>query len=201
MPVDHPTKDEAWKRDVLQAKQHELIERYDIVIMTDVDEILAPDPRYGDLADYLDGFDGDFVTCRGYELIHLREREPALDPARDVMQQRGWWFASPAYCKPLLARVPMYWHGGMHARTDGLERDDGRLHLLHLHRADYELCLARHRQRVSIRWTQRDWDEGWGYQNRIVDPDAFERWFYEDTCAGVALVVEAIPAHWRGLTI
>jgi hypothetical protein len=42
-------------------------------------------------------------------------------------------------------------------------------------------------------------DEGWGYQNRITDLDQFHRWFYEDSCSGVPIQMEEIPAYWRNL--
>jgi hypothetical protein len=198
--ADHPTKDDGWKRDRLQAQQHELLERYEIVLVTDVDEIVAPDPAMGDLAGYLASFDRDFVTCRGYEVIHMRDEEPPYEAGRPVTEQRGWWFFNPAYCKPLLARVPMRWHGGMHSRTDGAAFEDGCLHLLHLHRMDFDICLARHHQRLGLPWAQRDWNEGWGYQNRIVEPEVFARWFYEDTSwGGFPLRPEPIPPHWRGV--
>jgi hypothetical protein len=138
------------------------------------------------------------VTCIGYEILHMRDWEPPFDPARGVLAQRGWWYFNPSYCKPLLARVPMHWHGGMHARTDGLAAEDGCLHLLHLHRMDYDLCLARHRQRSSVPWNPRDRREGWGYQNRIVEPDAFADWFYHDSCCGgYPICPEPIPHVWR----
>jgi hypothetical protein len=200
IPVEQPTVDWAWHRDVLQALQHQLLERYDAVLMTDVDEIVVPRPGNGDLGAYLVSFDHDFVTCRGYEVIHMRELEPPLDLSRPVLEQRGWWFYSPAYCKPLLARVPMRWMGGLHTRADGLVFDDGILHLLRLHRMDFDLCLERHHQRISMPWNPRDWNEGWAYPNRIVEPEEFERWFYEDTCAGgYPLTPEPIPDGWRRL--
>jgi hypothetical protein len=203
IPVEHPVVDWGWHRDAIQAQQHALLERYDTVLVTDVDEIVAPDPATGDLGAYLAAFAAsgrDFVTCRGYEVIHMRDQEPPFDPARGVLAQRGWWFFNPAYSKPLLARVPMHWHGGMHNRTDGLVAEDGCLHLLHLHRMDYDLCLARHQQRVSVPWNARDWNEGWGYQNRIVEPESFARWFYEDSCvSGFPVVPEPIPPAWRAV--
>ena len=200
IPVDHPTVDWGWHRDRIQEQQHALLRRYDAVLVCDVDEIVAPHPAAGDLGDYLAAFDGDFVTCRGYEVLHRRDREPPFDPAQPVLAQRGWWFFNPAYCKPLLARVPMAWHGGMHTRTDGAVAKDGVLHLLHLHRMDYEVCLARHRARASVPWNARDRDEGWGYQNRIVEDGHFERWFYTDTCtAGHPLVPVPIPDEWAGV--
>jgi Glycosyl transferase family 2 len=197
VPVEHPTVDWAWHRDVLQGQQHALLESYGAVLVTDVDEIVVPAPSTGDLAAYVASFDREFVTCRGYEVIHMRG-ESTLDLSRPVLEQRGWWFYSPAYCKPLLARVPMLWMGGLHARADGRVFDDGVLHLLHLHRMDFDLCLARHHQRCSVPWNARDWNEGWAYQNRIVEPAEFERWFYQDTCAGgFPLTPEPIPADWR----
>ena len=199
IPVSRPVVDWGWHRDMLQATQHRLIEQYDVVLCTDVDEIVAPDPRTGDLGDYIDRFTGDFVNCRGYEVLHRKDREEPLDFSRPILEQRSHWFFNPAYSKPLLARVPMHWHGGLHVRVDGQTRDDPSLYLIHLHRVDYDICHARHRQRVSGPWNQRDLDENWGYQNRITEAEPFERWFYEDSCSDTPIQIERIPDHWRGL--
>lgn len=199
VPLSYPVVDWGWHRDMLQAQQHHLIEHYNVVLCTDVDEFVSPDPRTGNLRDYIDEFSGDFVNCRGYELLHLKDSEPAIDLSRPILEQRSYWYFNPAYSKPLLARVPMQWHGGLHSRVDGQCRDDLNLYLIHLHRMDYDVCAERHRQRVSRPWNQRDWDEGWGYQNRITEPEAFDRWFYNDSCSGVPIVIEKIPEFWRGL--
>jgi hypothetical protein len=198
--VSHPVVDWGWHRDMLQEQQHRLLKRYDIVLCTDADEIVARDPRSGDLGNYLDHFDLDFVTCRGYEILHIQQSEPPFDPWRPVLEQRRHWFFNPAYSKPLLARVPMFWHGGLHTRTDGAIRTDSSLYLIHLHRMDYELCLARHRQRTSVQWNNRDLDEGWAYQNRITEPEQFKRWFYNDSCCpGTPIMIEEVPCHWVGV--
>jgi hypothetical protein len=191
--------DWGWHRDMLQAEQHRLLEKYEIVLCTDVDELVAPDPRVGTLGDYLDKFEEDFVTCRGYELLHLKESEPPIDLSRPILEQRHCWFSNPAYSKPLLARVPMHWHGGLHTRVDGAVQQDPNLYLIHLHRLDYDVCLARHQQRIARSWNARDLNEGWGYQNRITDPEQFQRWFYNDSCCGTPIIQERIPEYWRGL--
>ena len=199
IPVSNPVVDWGWHRDMLQQQQHRLIEQYDVVLCTDVDEIVAPDPRTGDLGEYLIRFRGDFVNCRGYEILHLKDSEGPLDFTQPLLEQRLHWYFNPAYSKPLLARVPMFWHGGLHARVDGLTNDDPSLYLIHLHRVDYDTCLARHHQRTSWMWNKRDLDEGWGYQNRITEAEPFLHWFYKESCSGTPINVERIPDYWRGL--
>ena len=65
----------------LEAHQRELLDRYDAVLVTDVDEIVAPRPECGTLGDYIDALDEEFVNCLGYEVIHLVDREPPFDPS------------------------------------------------------------------------------------------------------------------------
>jgi hypothetical protein len=198
IPVQNPVLDWAWHVEMVRRQQAALLERYDVVLCTDVDEIVVPDPAYGDLGRYVAEFSGDFVTCRGWEVLHDPATEPALDPLRPVLEQRNRWFRNPAYSKPLLATVPMPWTGGFHGRTDGLTRDDPRLFLVHLHRVDFDRCLARHRQRVARPWVPEQVAGGWGRQNRITDLEAFRTWFFTDSSwPGTPVAVEDIPGRWR----
>ncbi|MXV49664.1 hypothetical protein GS399_01670 [Pedobacter sp. HMF7647] len=199
IPVSHPVVDWGWHRDRLQENQNKLIARYDVVLCTDVDEIVAPDPRTGTLGDYIDRFEGEFVNCRGYEIIHIKNSEKQLNLQQPILEQRFHWYHNPSYSKPLLATVPMQWHGGLHVRVDGKTSVDPSLYLLHLHRVDYDLCHDRHKQRASGPWNQRDVDENWGYQNRIIDDQQFEKWFYEDSCSNTPIEIEMVPDYWRGL--
>jgi hypothetical protein len=194
--VTHEGVDHRWMRNTIQARQHELLERYDIVLINDVDEIVAPNPRLGTLGDYIDTFDADFINCTGYELLHQPQTEGPYDPTRPILRQRGHWFPNYAYSKPLLARVPMKWHIGFHARKDGLAEFDKDLHLIHLHRMDYETCRARHRRRVALGWAEQDRTEGWAYQNRLTGGPAFDEWFFEDSCTGIPIDLQTIPPEW-----
>jgi hypothetical protein len=197
VPLSHPTHDVAWMRDMMQRQQHELLERYRTVICVDVDEIVAPDPTQGTLADYVSRFDEEFVNCRGHEVIHVPNAEPPIDPRNGVLRQRSHWFANPVYSKPVLASAPMVWGGGLHSRVDGQVNEDPGLALIHLHRMDFELCLARHKQQSSRPWNKADLDYGWGYQNRITELGDFTTWFFEDSCGGGPVEIERIPEHWR----
>lgn len=199
IPVSRTVFGTGWQRDLVQRYQHELIDRYDVVLYTDVDEIVAPDPRYCDLGGYIDRFDQDFATCQGYEILHMKEDEPPFDHTMPVLTQRSTWYPNPLYSKSLLASVPMLWHGGFHERFDRQQKIDPNLYLIHLHRMDYSTCLKRHQERRSFPRAQPDLDLSWGYQNRITDPVKFSRWFYGDSCGGGPIDPQEIPSYWRNL--
>lgn len=200
VPVSHETVDHTWMVRTIEAHQRELLERFDAVLVTDVDEIVAPRPEWGTLDEYLRRFDEEFVNCLGYEVLHMADREGPFDPSRPVLEQRGHWFANDGYDKPGLAAEPTRWEPGFHAREDGGFRLDPDLILIHLHRMDYEVCLARHRYRRERAWNDQDLAEDWAKHNLITGGDDFARWFYEDSCfEAIEMVVEPIPAAWRGL--
>ncbi len=201
IPVSHETVDHRWMVAAVEAQQHRLLEAgYDVVLVTDVDEIVAVDPAVGTLAEYLDRFDQPFVNARGYELIHRVDREGPYESSRPILGQRGFWFANNIYDKPAVATVPMRWKPGFHRGVDGSMRPDSDLYLIHLHRMDYDICLARHRYRAARAWNDHDVSEGWAKHNRVVDEEEFARWFYEDSNAfWTELVIEPIPAAWRGV--
>jgi glycosyl transferase family 2 len=200
IPVKHESVDHTWMLRTVQELQHELLGRYELVLVTDVDEIVAPAPRRGNLDEYLEGFDEDWVNCLGYELLHMRKSEPPLDLSRPVLDQRGWWFFNGACDKAALATVPMEWRPGFHGREDFHYRLDPDLRLIHLHRMDYDICLARHRNRRAKPWAEHDARAGWALHNRITDEAEFERWFYEDSCfEDFEIKPERIPPSWRGV--
>jgi hypothetical protein len=200
IPVTHDTFDNLWMVRTVEEHQHELLDRYDVVLVTDVDEIVAPRPELGTLTDYIDRLDEEFVNCLGYEVIHMIDREGPFDASRGVLDQRGYWFPNSAYHKPALTTKPCRWGPGFHGREDGRMQIDPDLHMIHLHRMDYEICLARHRGHQGRAWNDRDLAVGWGSHYRITDDAEFARWFYEDNSFDdQEIVVQPIPASWRDL--
>lgn len=201
VPVEHETVDHAWMVERMEAEQRRLLERYDVVLTVDADEIVAPDPERGTLGEYLAGFEEEFVNCLGYEILHLRDREPSFRPDRPVLEQRCHWFAADGYDKPALATAPTSWKVGFHGLSDGRLNLDPDLRLIHLHRMDYDICHDRHRMWRERAWNEEDLNGGFSTHNRIADDEEFERWFYTGSCFEDAkeMVVERIPARWRGL--
>jgi len=200
IPVDHDTVDHVWMQSTIQALQHELIGRYDVVVVTDVDEIVSPVPELGPLDAYLNHFDDDFVNCLGYELLHMKDREPPLDLKKPILGQRRVWFSNEAYSKPAVATVPMEWRPGFHGRADFQTKIDPDLRLIHLHRMDYDICLERHRIRRRKEWAPEDEELSWAVHNQIVDPAEFEDWFYNDSgFEGFPPKPEDIRSNWWGV--
>ncbi len=174
---------------------------YDLVVTCDVDEILIPTPERGELGRYLDEFEEPFVNPLGYELLHLPDREPDLRPELAILDQRGFWFANDAYDKPAISAEPIEWSPGFHARADGATNHDPDLRLLHLHRVDYRACMDRHRQRRRGRWGREDLARGWASYYRLGSRRARDRWYFEQSGFeddGIEMVVQQIPASWRG---
>ncbi len=203
IPGHHDRVDNIWMLQTVERVQHELIEGgYDVVLVTDVDEIITPTPEWGTLGDYLDELDDWWVDCIGYDLIHMIDREKPLNLSRPILDQRKFWFANGAFNKPAIATGPMSWVPGFHHRTDGQLNYDPDLRLIHLHRMDYEICRARHLSRRDRAWSELDRDRGLGVGNSPTEEGTFGRWFYEDSGFeddGVQIAVERIPESFRGL--
>jgi hypothetical protein len=204
IPVEHGTVDHTWMVRTIERLQHELLQRYDVVVVVDVDEIIAPVPVLGTLGEYLDRFDEEWVNCLGYELIHLRDRERPLRLELPILDQRRHWFYNGGYDKAAVGMAPLRWRPGFHGREDFQFNPDPDLRLIHLHRMDYELCRERHRVRMRKPWAELDDHEGWATHNRLTDDDAaFRRWFYEESgfsgFDAYKLEIEEIQPIWRGL--
>jgi hypothetical protein len=197
IPVLHNEYGVHWQHRIVQYHQHQLIDHYDVVLYADADEIVAPDPRYCDLGEYIDRFDQEFATCQGYEILHKKEEELPFDETKPVLAQRSSWYPNGMYSKPLLARVPMLWGRGFHRLAGGKTDSDPNLYLIHLHRMDYSICLARHEERSGFPLAESDRITRSGYQNYIVDPAEFANWFYEDSSGGGPIRPQRIPAYWR----
>lgn len=197
IPVRRGRVDARWTARRLQKLQDKLLERYDMVLVTDVDEIVAPDPRLGTLGDYLDRFDEPWVNCLGYELLHVRDAEAPLRLHEPILAQRRHWYFHDAYNKPALVSQPLERAPGLHRRADGQYAIDPDLRMIHLHRMDYEICLERHRTRTRRRWARHDARRGWALHNLIVDDAEFEQWFYE--MPPFSPGPEQIPGPWHGL--
>ena len=127
-----------------------LLEWYDWVIYTDVDELLIPDPRlYPDLASFCAGARAEVIYAIGLNLHHLPE-EPPLDFSRPLGPQRRWVRFSGAMCKPALIRRAVNWAPGFHGAD--AEVTFAPLYLIHLRWSDRDLGLRRLTKTRAMPW-------------------------------------------------
>ena len=63
---------ENFRRDLVNGQLNELHAKYRLIVFTDIDEILVPDPEmYRDLGDYLDRVKHPVVKVTGYHVIEM----------------------------------------------------------------------------------------------------------------------------------
>jgi Glycosyl transferase family 2 len=179
VPVHRSETDLDWLRSITGQFQAFLLASYETVLYSDVDEFIVADPaRHAGLDSYIEALSAPAARCSGFEVVQ-RPSEPPLRLDSPILAQRRFWHPSRAYSKRLIARAPLAWGQGFHReRRFSEERPDPDLFLIHLHRADYDRCLARHRGKAARKRSEADLAAGAGYQNRIVDAEEFRHWFY-----------------------
>lgn len=153
----------------------ELLNEYEYVIPTDVDEILY---HKDGLYNYINNFKGNFVRSKGYELVHLPEIEPDFDITQTIFSQRNYWFRSPYhYDKTLITNKPLNWSIGLHYCHE-LDVVDDDLLLIHLHRFDYKTCIERHLRWSDYKWSEDTVDNNYNWHYRQSDVDKVSNWYF-----------------------
>jgi hypothetical protein len=183
--------DHRWLAHTVQLFQRFLLNSYRAVLFIEVDEIVAttPDSKYDNLEQYAAGVIGskkllgkprEYVRCTGYEVVHKPEEEPTLDWSKPLLQQRTWWYHSVLYSKTLLSMTPLEWKRGFHAlsnRKARIKKMEDDLVLIHLHKIDFDFCLARHEESAKRNWSASDKEGGAGKHNRLYDAEELRTWF------------------------
>lgn len=126
----------------VSARVAALLETYDAVVHTDVDELVIADPRrFSNLRSFAANRPAEVVTAVGLDVQHLATEEAALDLGRPIGRQRGWVRFSAAMCKPVFVCRAVRWVPGFHLCDAAVQT--GELFLFHLRYADLELGLRR----------------------------------------------------------
>jgi hypothetical protein len=146
---------------------NDLLHRYDVVIHSDVDELLVADPRYHrGLHDCARAMTGPVLHAVGLDLWHLAAIEPPIDVTQPISLQRGWTWFNSALCKPVMIREPVSWSPGFHSVDHPIVFEH--LYMFHLRYFDVERGLRRLEKTRSMAWAnldagghQRQPDEQW----------------------------------------
>ena len=135
---------------------------YRCVLLTEVDDIVAPDPDMypGGLRELLMAYAADapdgtrfapYLATHGMQLAHIsegtREVEPPMDWGGNLLAQRRYWGYDRHFSKPYLTRRPLRYEFGFHHAVDIKSGKTPESHswlvLIHLHHADRAYCEAR----------------------------------------------------------
>lgn len=174
--------DHYWLRNTVAAFQAFLLNSYEYVLFTEIDEFIVPDPdKYpSGLVEYIATFTRPDVICNGFDIIHLNEIEAPLRLSHHWLMQRQFWIPSQLYSKPLLANHSLEWSPGFHQANNTSGYFDSDLFLLHFKRIDFDVLYHKNVCAAKRDWNKFDLQHNLGYQNRITDLTAFTNWFYAD---------------------
>jgi reversibly glycosylated polypeptide/UDP-arabinopyranose mutase len=143
---------------------------YQCTMLTDVDEIMVPDPDkypHNGLTDYLTEFVQDtsrplgkgkgFMLCHIYEVDqgHITSSphvEPDLNFSSSLLAQRSYWYPQDHYNKPILAKIPTREKPGFHHLYYPVRslHPDPNLILFHLREVDRNFCMEREERKFSL---------------------------------------------------
>ena len=174
-----------WLRDVVQKFQRFMLVSYDIVLFAEPDEIIIPRPDlYAcTLKEYILNkmYDNPnkLLRCVGYSVEHQRTTEPPIDFSKPIMSQRKWWRYDSYYDKTLISSIECAWNLGFHYMLNNplWPPPDRNLLLVHIHKLDYELCRAKHKERVALKWASHESGFNAVNQNKIYEGSEFDKYF------------------------
>lgn len=128
-----------------------LLQYYDYVLYSDVDEFVVSDPKVAKtLADYCRRPLPPVITMVGLNIVHLPDEEPAWDPGRPILTQRRFVRFSSSMCKATLISQPVIWSPGSHSANARTIFDH--LYLFHAKWFDLPASLRRQKMMREMAW-------------------------------------------------
>ena len=98
--------DERDRANLVSSFHKQLLAYYDIVIYTDIGEIIVIDPLVRmSLHDYLLGIDFTYKTVIGFNVLQETGKENAIDLGQPLLEQRKLAEFDLMYCKPLISKL------------------------------------------------------------------------------------------------
>lgn len=147
--------------DFLSQKAADLFEYYDMVIGTDVDEFLVPDPRLGlSLPEFLSSLkpygNCPSISGLGVDVGQKLGEEVEIDPSRPFLSQRSYARLSTRYSKSTVLLRPVSWGSGFHRTRSGNFHIRKDLYLFHFGCVDLKRIEAKmgDRSLAEAGWTR-----------------------------------------------
>jgi len=139
--------DHFWLRSQVEQFQKKLLQEYEIVVFSEVDEFIVP-LKYN-LKEYLNNMTSDYVTCIGYKLCNSNMK---YDETKLVLEQKNKFVLDEKWSnKTLISKKPLQWKNGFHNLELEQNNIDVNLILLHLHYFDYDVFMQRVQSRMIFK--------------------------------------------------
>jgi len=179
IPLPRGELDEGDRTFFINSLQQGFLRYYDIVIYTDCDELLVPDPAKSIALDsYLRDQPYSYASPIGINVLHIADREPAIDFTQPLLRQRQYGQFQSSMCKPLVTRIALTWEPGFHScdRRPNIDED---LYLFHIKQIDKDEALRRHHVVQLLPWSGAAIAAKHGAHHRY-DDERFLREFFLD---------------------
>ncbi len=179
IPLPRDELDEGDRTFFINSLQQGFLRYYDIVIYTDCDELLVPDPaKSAKLDTYLRDQTYAYASPVGIDVLHIADIEPAIDFTRPLLLQRQYGQFRSTMCKPVVTRVALTWEPGFHNcnRRPYIDKD---LYLFHIKQIDKDEALRRQHVVQQLPWSAADVAASHGAHHRY-DDERFVREFFLD---------------------
>ena len=179
IPLPRYELDERDRTFLINSLQQGFLRYYDIVIYTDCDELLVPDPARSSALDaYLCDQPYSYASPVGINVLHIADIEPPIDFTHPLLPQRRYGQFQSSLCKPLVTRVAVTWEAGFHScnRPPNIDKN---LYLFHIKQIDKDEALRRHHIVQRLPWSGAAIEASHGAHHRYND-ERFLREFFVD---------------------
>lgn len=173
-----------WLNKIVRKYHRQLLEKYEAVCFTEVDEILFTDPKVcPDLGAFMKSFlsqdEQTNVRCVSYTMMHLPDKEPgSFINDKNILDQRKYWYRYNYYDKPLISKVPLDWVLGFHT-APGMGPIVPCLYMIHFHQYDFDRYMERHtKYATKYKPDETDKAKGWNYHYRKVGAQLEHQYYH-----------------------
>lgn len=135
-----------------------LLDFYNWMIVSDVDEIVVVDPKAAvGIVDYIKLNYGDTKTAPlniaplCFEIVHIPDEEPLpIEDGETILSRRRIFRPNRNYSKPCLVRGPVGFAPGGHRNTLGPRHLPSDMYLLHLKFFDWDTVISRGEEKKKV---------------------------------------------------
>jgi hypothetical protein len=140
----------SWLVSTVKEYQLKLFEKYEIVVFTEIDEILYSTLNpFDKIIDEFYESDMNYISCIGYEIMQDLQKEVSIKVGDSIAKKRKYWYRMESYDKTLISKIPLDWQIGFHFVNGVSPNFLSEFYMAHLHYVDAEQAYIRYQSRLK----------------------------------------------------